>query len=523
MRERLSLRKGRSRAKNWKGKVILSLPPFFHGDLSLSTQAFLRASYGALLFATVLITLGPSRWFFTSDRYGGYARSGSFTDRIQNPAVLPWILALWFLCAAMMVAGHYTVGSSFINLLLCRYFFIHMRWKGILRGMGAPGFMTYWLAACVFFLEYSLHRDPSGVLRPLVVFLFRIDFAAIILSAGFYKLVGGYPRNQGMEYGLANPWWGYWWRYYQKVPPSHIVFRTLNHLAYGTEIVAGFLMLLPVTWFLGAWLIILSFLFIATQIRLGFLCEMVMVSALMYMQPGSLGDQLLRAWIPAPAAGGQPGSEFLPYVNSVLSLLLWGYILLLPLAHAGLWYNFFARKPLPGVLQPILERYTNFFGIIIWRVFTLDVVNFFANIFVSDKQSGRRVLYSRFGALDWNSRFRYRHVGEFVCLASVFTALKYYPSNRSLFEERLMCYARTVPCPPDSLVIFEYRSIRKLVEGFEFLPVVEYVVDIHQRTIQEKVLDESFSVRVAHDVSPVHEAGHPGTYAPLGIPRRFTR
>lgn len=380
--------------------------------------------------------------------------------------------------------------------------------------MGAPGFMTYWLGSCVFFLEYGLRMDPGGTLRPLALSLFRIDFAAIMLSAGFYKLVSGYPKNEGMEYGMVNPWWGYWWCSYQKVRPDHVMFRTLNHLAYGTEIIAAILMFIPSTSSLGAWLIIISFLFIATQIRLGFLCEMVVVSALIYMEPGSLADRILDTWVPAATAEVRGGPEIFPYVNSGLAPFLWGYILMIPLAHTGLWYNFLARRPLRGFLQKILEGYTNFFGIIIWRVFTIDVVNFFANIYVVAKQSGQRSLYSSFGALDWNSRFRYRHVGEFVCLASVFTTLKYYPSNRSLFEERLIRYASTVPCPSDSVVVFEYRSIRKRQHGFEFVPVVEYVVDIHRRTIEERVLDQSFSVRV--DVSPVHEAHYPGTYVPLG-------
>jgi hypothetical protein len=419
----------------------------------------------------------------------------------------------------MIIAGYYTVWFSLINLLLCRYFFIRTRWQSILRGMGAPGFMTYWLGACVFFLEYGLHTDSSGAVRDLAIFAFGIDFAMIMLSAGLYKLVCGYPKNEGMEYGMVNPWWGYWWRYYKNVPSRHMIFSFLNHMAYGTEIVAGVLMLIPTTQALGAWLIILSFIFIATQIRLGFLCEMVIVASLIFMKPGSLVDEIAGTWIPASSAVVQSGGGTLSYASIAPAVFLWGYILLLPLAHAGLWYNFLARRALPRGLQRILERYTNFFGIIIWRVFTIDVVNFFANIYVVDNKSEERHLYSRFGALDWNSRFRYRHVGEFVCLASVFTTLKYYPSNRSLFEERLMRYARTVPCPPGSAVVFEYQSIKKLRHGFEFLPVVEYIVDIHQRTIKEKILDESSSVAVARGLSPVHEASHPGTYVPLENPK----
>jgi hypothetical protein len=64
----------------------------------------------------------------------------------------------------------------------------------------------------------------------------------------------------------------------------------------------------------------------------------------------------------------------------VLTIALWVYLILLPLAEAGLYYNFYARRALPAPLQTALERYTNFFGIILWRVFSVDLVNFFIRL-----------------------------------------------------------------------------------------------------------------------------------------------
>jgi hypothetical protein len=478
-------------------------------------QAFIRAAYGTLLFGTLLSSLGPSRWFFLSERYGGYAKSDPITDRIQNPVILPCILVLWFLCAGMMMLGYYPLASTFINLLLCRYFFIHMRWKGLLRGMGAPGFMTYWLGACIFFLEYGRLMDPTGAVRAVALSAFRIDFAAIMLSAGFYKFFCGYPKNQGMEYGMVNPWWGYWWRFYQKVPPDHLLFKSLNHLAYGTEIVAGILMLIPATRTWGAWLIIISFFFIATHIRLGFLCEMVMISALIFMEPGSFADHLSSPWAPGSVASAVTSAWLVQYVNSALTLFLVCYIVGLPLAHGSLWYNLFAQKSLPRFIQTVVERYTNFFGIIIWRVFTIDLINFFAKIYLLNSATGNKELYSRLGMLDWQCKFRYWHVGESICFCSLFTTLKYYPSNLGLFHERLMRYAKTIPCPPGSVVYFEYISVKKSPDRFEFVPVAAYVVDTYQLTIEENLLDGSFSARDAHRASPVREGGQPGSYAPL--------
>ncbi len=98
------------------------------------------------------------------------------------------------------------------------------------------------------------------------------------------------------------------------------------------------------------------------------------------------------------------------------------------------------RRSFPPLIQRALERYTNLFGIIIWRVFSVDLVNFFIRVWREPREGGARVPVSRLGA--WP---RFNHVGEMICLTSLFTTLKYYPSNDAIFRERLLRYARTVP------------------------------------------------------------------------------
>jgi hypothetical protein len=481
-----------------------------------SAFQFLRAGYGVLLLGTLLMALPQSRRFFVSERWGGYGRSAPLVDAIQNPALVPWIIVLWLGCALGIIFDFYGVACAFINLLLCRYFFISMRWRGVLRGMGAPGFMTYWLAAAVFFLGFGSRYDASGDVFSYASIAFRVDFALIMLSAGTYKLFAGYARNHGMELGMVNPWWGYWWRFYQRRSPDHWIFKTLNHLAWTTEVVAAVLMLIPATRLIGAALIFVSFTFIATHIRLGFLCEMVMLSTLLFIDRGSAAERFLQSLWPQATAGPELSWAPPPWMTETLGLVLLAYVVLLPLAHAGLYYNFFARRALPSRLQRILERYTNFFGIILWRVFTIDVINFFVRIHQVDQRGARRE-YTSFGDWDWASRFRYNHVGEFVCFASLFTTLKYYPSNRRLFEERLLRYARTIPTPPGGRLVFEYFSIKKTPGCFDFLPVREFLVDPASGCVDEKVVEASVDVCAADEASPVHEGDRPGSYAPLHV------
>ena len=483
----------------------------FYPQISAEAQAFLRIAYGILLLAHLVLVLPHSRRFFMSERWKGYAQSSWDVDVIQNPAAHPVVMAIWFTCAISLVIGRWTVSAALVNLLLCRYFFVHMRWKGVLRGMGAPGYMTYWLAAAVFLLEYTAHYAPA--VRPLALLVLQVDFALIMLSAGVYKCTAGFPRNHGMELGLVNPEWGYWWRFYKNLSPDHFLIKTLNHLAWTTEVGAAVLMLIPPTRFIGALLIIISFFFIATHIRLALLCHMVMLCGVLFFFPGSYGDQIVRLLLTVqPAATYAPG-PFLTMINQALTFGLWAYLFLLPLAYFGIYYNFFARKRLPQRLQRLLEVYTNFFGIIMWRVFTIDLINFFPNIYHQPRTGGERTLISRYG---WRSgSIRFSHVGESITLTCLFTTLKYYPSNHDLFTQRLLRYARTVPRPPDAILVFEYIGIRKTKTEFEFLTVAEYVVDTEAGKVTEHMLNDQVSVYAAHEASPLHEGAVPGSYAPL--------
>jgi hypothetical protein len=481
----------------------------FLPQLSPTTQAFIRAGYGVLMLLTLAQALPEARRFFLSERWGGYAKSSRDVDAVQNPVVMPVLMGSWIGVVVLITLGAGGPWPALVNLALCRYFFIHMRWKGVLRGMGAPGFMAYWAGLAVFLLEYTSELAPH--LRSLAVLVMQVDLAFIMLSAGVYKATAGYPRNHGMELGLANPMWGYWWRWYATQSPRSPVFWTLNQLAWGTEVAAALMMLFPPTRELGGLLLVGSFLFILTQIRLGFLCEMVMLSGLLCIQRGSLVDGWIAAItgpvvIPTAVAPG----AMLTAVNATLTVALWAYLIALPFAHAGLYYNFYARRSLVAPVQRLLERYTNFFGIIIWRVFSVDLVNFFVRVAREPKDGGARTIVGPIGS--WP---RFNHVGEMICITSLFTTLKYYPGNDAIFTERLLRYARTLPRSADEAIVFEYVRVVKRHTGFDWVPAGEYRVDVGAGVVEEHLVDKSFSPCAAHAVSPVHEGAVPGSYAPV--------
>src|SRR6185295_1341632 len=103
-------------------------------------------------------------------------------------------------------------------------------------------------------------------------------------------------------------------------------------------------MLIPQTRFIGALAILLSFIFIATQIRLGFLCEMVIVCCLLFVPNGNITGL------------ASPSSSPL---DTGLAAFFLGYLALLPIARAGMYYNQLAHKRLPRSLQAALDAYAN--------------------------------------------------------------------------------------------------------------------------------------------------------------------
>lgn len=476
-------------------------------DISDGVVTFIRVAYGLLVIGTVGGLLPQARRFFLSERWGGYARSSFAVDAVQNPVVMPLVLSAWLVSAVLLVIGLWTVVAALVTLVLARYFCIWMRWRGVLRGMGAPGFMTYWLAVAVFLLEATTQHAPS--IRPLALLALQLDLAFIFLAAAVYKLRSGYLQNHGMELGLANPQWGYWWRWYQRLPPTHWLFRLLNQLAWSTELCAAIGMFVPETRFYGGVILVLTFAFIATQIRLALLCEMVMLAGVLFFGPDTVGGRFIDAFL--PTARETHAMLLPPQVVQVAGSLLVAYIALLPLAYGGLVYNLYLRRRLPAPLQGAIETYTNAFGIILWRVFSADLVNFVVAISVAPKSGGARRLLSDYGSAPFK---RFSHVCEMIAITSVFTTLKYYPSNSSLFNERLLRYARTLPISPIEELVFEYQSIRKGNAGFTFVPVTEFIVDPRADKVTERVIDAATSVRAVPGHSPVQEGARPGSYAP---------
>jgi hypothetical protein len=489
--------------------MMFTFDDFVHPQLSPSLWALLRTTYGLLLSATLWGAYRHGRRFFLSERWGGYAQSSRDVDVLHNPRAYYLIAGLWFASAIGITIGKFTVPASLVNLAFCYYFFVHMRWKGVLRGMGAPGFMTYHFAAATFLMELTSTSAPS--LRSTALLLVQADYALIMLSAGLYKMTAGYPSGNGMELGMVNPQWGFFHRFFSRFSPKNPMFFVLNQLAWSLEVLAAIMMFVPPLRMWGGLLMVASFAAISMKIKLGNLCGIVIIGGLMFVPPESAIDVALSSLV-SNSLLTHAGTPLAGPLYHLLAAGLTTYLVLLPFAHAGLFFNFYAKRSFPAVLQRVFERYTNLFGLIIWRVFSSDHTNFYIHVYRAPRVSPETLT----SLSDYDRpRGRFRHVGECIALTSLFTTLKYYPSNNAIFQERVLRYSRTIPHGAHEVVVFRYFSLRKGAECFESVLAAEFVVDVAAATVEERALTTDVSVRRASNSSPLHEGRRPGSYVAL--------
>lgn len=416
----------------------------------------------------------------------------------------------WVLACLGLIFGILPLASSIVLLLLFRCFYIRNRWTSLFRGGGAPGFMSHFVALYLFLFEFANWIGSGMDLDKDVSRLLRVDFGLILLCSGIYKATSGYLQGEGMEYGLANPMWGYWFKIFSRIRPSNPYFRIQDIIASLTQIAAGLLILVPRTQAWGAALVVLMFFSLLFVVRLGRLAVLMMAIPLLMLPELDTGARL------TPISTFKPD---LPLIAAVSHWAIIGFTVLLPLVKLMQYLNFYGNKTFPTPFQTAFSRFTNFVPIIIWRVFTPDVTNFFIRI--SERVPGDPVwrmiadentAYSYANWQNLRNKCRFLHVTENIALTSVFTLLRYFKSNRELFEKRLLKYAETVTSRRDCFVRFEYVSIVKAAGGFDFVPSFLFEVDLTKREITEEKLSESANYQAPAKHSRIREATGFGTY-----------
>jgi hypothetical protein len=434
-----------------------------------------------------------------------------FTKASQARCILisvPWLLAIGLLAFG---DGILRWAACVFLWLLFRHYFILRRWSTVRRGSGAPGFMSHWTLLWVTMIETARLLDGSGWLVSQVLWAARVDFAVIMICAGTYKAFVGFLSGDGMDYGRVNPYWGYHWRALMKGRPNDLLSRGENFLASIVEIGGGILMLIPYVpaQILGGFLITISFIYVSLFIRLGRLAWLMALLPAIFL-PGLL----------LSAAQSVPVIQLPPAGLILCALPFWIFIALLPLVKISQYLNLFANKRLPDFLQKISDKVANTLPVIIWRVFTPDLTNFFVRVKgVRDQEivplATEDVAYNY---TNWHNSWiknRFLHVTESIALVSIFTTLKYFPSRPDLFNEKILRYSASlnaslrVPCDK---FLYEYVAIEKTPSAFVHRHVLNYIVDLSSCTVLRESIDPEFDPSKPAKRSPIRESIASGSY-----------
>ena len=150
--------------------------------------------------------------------------------------------------------------------------------------------MNDFTARLLVFFSSAVLFDRSGYLGQAVLWIGRLDLVAIVGCAGLYKLLSGYARGEGMEFGMVNPMWGYAWKFLGALAPSSFVFRFWNQAGWCSELLAAVFLLTPF-WGLGVFLVSAGFLAVAGMIRLGRLAFLMAFLPILFFP--FLADDLL--------------------------------------------------------------------------------------------------------------------------------------------------------------------------------------------------------------------------------------
>src|SRR5262249_16201587 len=138
------------------------------------------------------------------------------------------------------------------------------------------------------------------------------------------------------------------------------------------QLLMGLFLIIPPTRPIGALMCFASFFYLLFTVRLGRLAALMMAMPLLY-----LPDLDISLFGGVGIARGLAPIATPPLVLAALTAIGWAYLALLPAVKAMQYLNLFADVRYPEPLQSWLTRYANFVPIIMWRVFTPDVTNFF--------------------------------------------------------------------------------------------------------------------------------------------------
>lgn len=368
---------------------------------------------------------------------------------IKNKTTSKLIILIWFFaCLNLILPGNALFGSLILSVLF-RYFYIYSRSSNLFRGGGAVGMYPTFIVNAIFLIEFGHILNLSNIYFSIVIIIMFIHLGITIFDAGLYKCLNGYFNGHGIEYALRNHLWSYWAPFFKKIYIPNVLWKFANIIIASLQMIIGILLINPFTIIYGIKFLSVGFIFLGIFLKLGTLP--FLVGSYQILSPDftlinyfnfNLYNENIRRIIFE--------INIFEYNKIIENILIIIYFLLLSIyfiIQCCIYFNFYLKYKFNNIVQIIIDFLSLYSPILIWRVFSADVVNLIVNVYEINYDKKIRINpenYYNKNAKNIFSKIRFFHVAESCVLSSIFNSVKYNENNLSSAKEKIIRYSKTL-------------------------------------------------------------------------------
>lgn len=373
-----------------------------------------------LPFLAFFISLHPIFTIATQPYFGCKVNTPTFYTSVDNISIFahkPWVIVASIILFFIFIITHLFLFCMPL-LLLTWISFIRDRFKSISRGLGAPGYFSFFTILSISILEFANSIEffnNTFYLNIYTVFISIVyaEFGFTFLSAGLFKLIDSKENSLSFAMGMMNPMWSKIHSQFQiirkfEVPINYL--GPINQLIGGGLILSGVFALQTI----GLIIIVLTFLFITPLCKLAWLCPSISILSL-YLLSNLATFNLINLYI--------------FYLFIMLRGILFAQLFIEYFSNNSLQLHFFSR---------VINKYRKLMGVIIWKVFTYDIVKYVAPApgYSSYSDKGNFSNDPAFDIINFNSY--HSNVYHAIAISSFLSSQKYI--DNISFNQRLNQY-----------------------------------------------------------------------------------
>tara|TARA_Y100001970_G_scaffold294294_1_gene449955 strand:+ start:24929 stop:26380 length:1452 start_codon:yes stop_codon:yes gene_type:complete len=388
---------------------------------------------------------------------------------IKNPLISKIVILLWFIsCLNLILPGNSLLGAALLSFLF-RYFYIYSRSSNLFRGGGAVGMYPTFIINTIFLIELGYIFNFSEIYFTFVILIMFIHLGITIFDAGLYKCLNGYYNGHGIEYALNNHLWTYWAPFFNKYKIHNILWKIANIFISSFQVIIGILLINPFTVILGIKLLSFGFIFLGIFLKLGTLPFLIGSYQILLPDFSLFNNYSFESYINHSTYLYYKLNIF-NYNQNLENFLIFIFLFLLFLyflVQICIYINFYFKYKFNFFIQILIDFLSLYSPILIWRVFSADVVNLLVNVYEINNNEKIRLnsefFYNK-NAKNFFAKFRFFHVAESCVLSSIFNSVKYNENNLISAKQKLIRYTKTLDDQKISLnnpILYEVIILNK--------------------------------------------------------------